>query len=102
MIPRGGDGERECLAGAGISNLHGEPRMQIRILAFAHIREQLGFHETTVECAPGESPRAVVSRLAPALELAGLRVAVDFEYRDWDAPMGAASEIALIPPVSGG
>jgi hypothetical protein len=29
--------------------------------------------------------------LAPALDLAGLRVAVDFEYQDWDAPIGAAS-----------
>ena len=76
--------------------------MQIRLLAFAHAREKLGFHETLVECAPGESPRTIVSRLAPALELAGLRVAVDLEYQDWDAPIGAATEIALIPPVSGG
>ena len=76
--------------------------MQIRLLAFAHTREKLGFHEMMVECAPGDSPRTIVSRLAPALELASLRVAVDFEYQDWDAPIGAASEIALIPPVSGG
>jgi sulfur-carrier protein len=76
--------------------------MQIRLLAFAHTREKLGFHETTVECDPGESPRTIVSRLAPALEVASLRVAVDYEYTDWDAPIGAASEIALIPPVSGG
>jgi len=76
--------------------------MQIRLLAFAHTREKLGFHETMVECAPEESPRTIVSRLAPALELASLRVAVDCEYQDWDAPIGAASEIALIPPVSGG
>jgi sulfur-carrier protein len=76
--------------------------MQIRLLAFAHTRDKLGFHETLVECAPGETARTIVSRLAPGLELASLRVAVDFEYRDWDAPIGAASEIALIPPVSGG
>jgi molybdopterin converting factor small subunit len=76
--------------------------MQIRLLAFAHTREKLGFHEAMVECAPGESPRTIITRLAPALDLAGLRVAVDFEYQDWDAPIGAASEIALIPPVSGG
>jgi len=76
--------------------------MQIRLLAFAHTRDELGFHETLVECASGETPRTIVSRVAPALELASLRVAVDFEYQDWDAPIGAASEIALIPPVSGG
>ena len=76
--------------------------MQIRLLAFAQTREKLGFHEMTVECAPEESPRIIVSRLAPSLELKGLRVAVDYEYRNWDSPIGAASEIALIPPVSGG
>jgi molybdopterin converting factor small subunit len=29
-------------------------------------------------------------------------VAVDGEYHEWDAPLGSAREVALIPPVSGG
>jgi molybdopterin converting factor small subunit len=85
-----------------IPKLHAPSRMQVRLLAFAHTREQLGFNELTVECVPGESPRAIVSRVAPSLEIAGIRVAVDSEYHDWDSPIGAAAEIALIPPVSGG
>jgi molybdopterin converting factor small subunit len=32
----------------------------------------------------------------------GLRVAVDCEYHEWDAPIGPTEEVALIPPVSGG
>jgi molybdopterin converting factor small subunit len=40
--------------------------------------------------------------VAPAFDCAACRVAVDGEYHDWDAPLGAAREIALIPPVSGG
>ena len=77
-------------------------RMPVKLLAFAQTRDALGFHERTVACAPEETPRAILARVAPALDPAGLRVAIDGEYRDWDAPIGAASEIALIPPVSGG
>ena len=39
---------------------------------------------------------------APELPVDTMRVAVDQEYHAWDAPIGDASEIALIPPVSGG
>ena len=76
--------------------------MHVRLLAFAHTRDRLGFHERVVECAPDETPRAIISRLAPSLDLASVRVAIDSEYCDWDAAIGAAKEIALIPPVSGG
>jgi molybdopterin converting factor small subunit len=31
-----------------------------------------------------------------------MRVAIDCEYWDWDTPVGPASELAIIPPVSGG
>ena len=77
-------------------------RMPVKLLAFAQTRDLLGFHERAIDCAPGETPRTILARLAPALDLAALRVAVDGEYCDWDAPIGAATEIALIPPVSGG
>jgi molybdopterin converting factor small subunit len=30
------------------------------------------------------------------------RVALDHEYVDWDDPVGTASELAILPPVSGG
>ncbi|MEA3209009.1 MAG: hypothetical protein QOE70_2066 [Chthoniobacter sp.] len=76
--------------------------MQVRLLAFAQTQDQLGFRERAVECAEEESPRTILARLAPGFEAAGLRVAVDGEYHEWDAPIGAASELALIPPVSGG
>ena len=76
--------------------------MPVKFLAFAQTRDLLGFHERMIECAPDETPRAIVARLAPTLDPAAMRVAVDGEYRDWDTPIGAATEIALIPPVSGG
>ena len=76
--------------------------MQVKLLAFAQARDQLGFDERVVTCQPEESPRAVLARIAPGLRVEAMRVAVDQDYHAWDAPLGSASEIALIPPVSGG
>lgn len=76
--------------------------MQVKLLAFAQARDQLGWPERVLECEPGETPRAVLARVAPAVLTEGWRVAVDEEYQSWDAPLGPAREIALIPPVSGG
>lgn len=76
--------------------------MQLKILAFAQAQDQLGFRERVVECADDDSPRAILATIAPAFDGSGMRVAVDCEYHDWDTPVGRASELALIPPVSGG
>lgn len=76
--------------------------MQVKLLAFAQIRQQLGFSERFVECVATETPRAIISRIAPSLDVTSLRVAIDYEYCAWDAPIGEVRELALIPPVSGG
>jgi molybdopterin converting factor small subunit len=74
----------------------------MKIIAFAAARERAGFSELEVEVDASETPRAILHRLAPQLALQDLRAAVDFEYWDWDASVGAASELAIIPAVSGG
>lgn len=74
----------------------------MKILAFAIAREHAGFAELDVPVEPSETPRAILARVAPRLPVANLRTAVDFEYWDWDVPVGTASELAIIPPVSGG
>jgi molybdopterin synthase sulfur carrier subunit len=76
--------------------------MQVKLLAFAQARDQLGWPERIVECEPEETPRAILARVAPAARPDTWRVAVDEEYCSWDTPLGTAREIALIPPVSGG
>ena len=76
--------------------------MQVKLLAFAQARDQLGWPERVVEYELGETPRTVLARVAPGVSTEGWRVAVDEEYQSWDAPLSAAREIALIPPVSGG
>lgn len=76
--------------------------MQVKLLAFAQARDQLGWPERVVECEPADTPRTILTRIAPAAPIETWRVAVDEEYHSWDAPIGKAREIALIPPVSGG
>ena len=76
--------------------------MQLKLLAFAQAQDQLGFRERLVECSPTDTPRALLARIAPVATCAAMRVALDCEYADWDAPIGDARELALIPPVSGG
>ena len=91
-----------CEFVAGPTLLRYTARMQVKLLAFAQARDQLGWAERVVDCEPGETPRAILARVAPAVFCEGWRVAVNEEYQSWDAPLGAAREIALIPPVSGG
>ena len=77
--------------------------MKIKILTFAQTRTQLGFSEKDFECEPQETPRDIFRRLAPQFDPGkSIRVAVNQEYADWDKPVGNATELALIPPVSGG
>jgi len=81
------------------SNPH---RVEITVIPFAQARDTFGFASRAVPCTPDDTPRQIVSRLWPAVEFAHLRVALDLEYATWDTPIGAARELAIIPPVSGG
>ena len=77
--------------------------MRLMVLTFAQTRTQLGFGEKSIDCQPHETPREILRRLAPRFDPGKtIRVAVNQEYADWDQPVGHASELALIPPVSGG
>jgi len=74
----------------------------LTILAFAQARDTFGFAERVAACAAEDTPRIVLQRVAPGVSLEHLRVALDCEYVTWDTPIGAAAELAIIPPVSGG
>ena len=77
--------------------------MTIKIFTFAQTRTQLGFAEKSFDCEPHETPRQIFRRIAPQFDPGKtIRVAVNCEYADWDQPVGEATELALIPPVSGG
>lgn len=74
----------------------------MKVLFFAAAREKAGCSECDVAAAPGETPRSLCGRIVPHMALEGLRPALDYEYCNWDTPVGNAGELAIISPVSGG
>ncbi|WP_018291052.1 MoaD/ThiS family protein [Verrucomicrobium sp. 3C] len=82
----------------------GNEERTIRLLLFAQAKEFLGFRERLVSVRPEETPREILERLSPGFfeRNFGARVSLDLEYCSWDAPVGEAGEMAVLPPVSGG
>ncbi|WP_109809538.1 molybdopterin converting factor subunit 1 [Sphingosinithalassobacter portus] len=85
--------------------------MAIAVLYFAWVRESVGCGEESVD--PPESVRTVSDLIvwlrersdghAQALEDMGrLRAAIDQNFVPLDAELGAAREVAIFPPVTGG
>ncbi|WP_112308933.1 molybdopterin converting factor subunit 1 [Pseudogemmobacter bohemicus] len=81
----------------------------IEVLYFAWLRERIGLPREQVET---EAPTvaALVQELSARddsyalafADLTGLRVAVDQELADFDAPLAGAREVAFFPPMTGG
>ncbi len=79
------------------------------VLYFAWLRERIGHPKDVVESAPPtvmdlvDQLRAREERYAAAFaDLSALRVAVDQELCDFDAPLTGAREVAFFPPMTGG
>lgn len=83
--------------------------MQIEVLYFAWVRERIGEPRETVTTEAArvsdlvEELKAREDRYAMAFaDLKSLRVAVDQELTDFDAPLEGAREVAFFPPMTGG
>jgi molybdopterin synthase sulfur carrier subunit len=81
----------------------------IDVLYFAWMRERIGVPKERVETqaetvsALVEELRAREERYAMAFaDLSAVRVAVDQELSDFDAPLAGAREVAFFPPMTGG
>ncbi|KNX41173.1 Molybdopterin synthase sulfur carrier subunit [Roseovarius tolerans] len=79
------------------------------VLYFAWVRERIGHPKDRVDSTPAtvmdliEELCAREERYAVAFsDLTALRVAVDQELRDFDAPLSGAREVAFFPPMTGG
>ncbi|MFH5775257.1 molybdopterin converting factor subunit 1 [Paracoccus sp. NGMCC 1.201697] len=83
--------------------------MVVDVLYFAWLRERVGQARERVE-TEAETVRDLVAELAARDEwhaaalsdLTAVRVAVDQELADLDAPVAGAREIAFFPPMTGG
>lgn len=82
---------------------------KIDVLYFAWVRERIGLPRETVETDAAtvadlvEELRARDERYAAAFaDTRALRVAIDQELTEFDAPLGDAREVAFFPPMTGG
>ncbi len=79
------------------------------VLYFAWVRERIGVPKERVETQAAtvaqlvDELRAREDRYAAAFaDLSALRVAIDQELTDFDAPLSGAREVAFFPPMTGG
>ena len=79
------------------------------VLYFAWVRELIGVPREMVESAAAtvnelvEELRGREERYAAAFaDLSALRVALDQELADFDAPLNDVREVAFFPPMTGG
>ncbi len=79
------------------------------VLYFAWVRERIGHPRDRVD-TQAATVRELVAELraredryaAAFADLSALRVAVDQELTDFDAPLAGAREVAFFPPMTGG
>lgn len=83
----------------------------MRILYFAWLRQKVGAGEE--EVSPPDAVKTVAALVAwlkaksPAhaaafANMQAVRVAINQEFADWNAPIAEGDEIAFFPPVTGG
>lgn len=81
--------------------------MKIEMQLFAAARQLAGVERASVELPPGATVaqlRTALGEQYPALRglLPQLKFAVDLKYAGDDQPLTPTSQVACIPPVSGG
>lgn len=81
----------------------------IDVLYFAWVRERIGLPKERIDTQAAtvaeliEELKAREDRYAAAFaDLSALRVAVDQDLTDFDAPLAQAREVAFFPPMTGG
>ena len=81
----------------------------MNVIYFAWVRERIGLPQETVS-TNAETVRDLVAELcareeryaAAFADISALRVAVDQELTDFDAPLANVHEVAFFPPMTGG
>jgi molybdopterin synthase sulfur carrier subunit len=81
----------------------------IDVLYFAWVRERIGLPRERVDTT-APTVRALIAELmareeryqAAFADLTSLRVALDQDLSDFDAPLAGVREVAFFPPMTGG
>jgi len=78
---------------------------QVHVQYYAVLREQAGLSEERVvtgAATPAALYEELRTRHGLSLARAQLRVAIDGEFADWQAPLADGARVVFIPPVAGG
>ncbi|MGA0605666.1 MoaD/ThiS family protein [Phenylobacterium sp. VNQ135] len=77
-----------------------------RVLLFGPLRDLAGWRERTIDAGSLSGLKALIAAedatLAEALDGPGVQVALDQALVRGDRALGPASEVAFLPPMSGG
>lgn len=83
--------------------------MSLDVLYFAWVRERIGLPKEQLETQAAtvmdlvEELRAREERYAAAFaDISALKVALDQELSEFDAPLAGVREVAFFPPMTGG
>jgi len=83
--------------------------MKLDIVYFAWVRERIGIPKETVASTAAtvldlvSQLKNIEERYAVAFsDISSLRVALDQELADFDAPLDGVREVAFFPPMTGG
>lgn len=82
----------------------------MRVLYFAWLRERVGTGGEEVEAGDAQTVADLIDTLkardprytAAFEDLSAIRVALDQEQAELDAPLAGVAEVAFFPPVTGG
>ena len=81
----------------------------MEVLYFAWVRERIGLPRETIETSAATVSELVAElmareeRYAAAFaDVSALRVALDQELSEFDAPLAGVREVAFFPPMTGG
>lgn len=77
--------------------------MQVKVLAFGPLAEEMGGREHIVVVPPSTSIRFLLEEMGVDEWISqGLVISMNGEKVDGDEPLSEGDEVALLPPVSGG
>jgi len=81
------------------------PALRVRVRLFASLREAMGWGDQLVSFTTTPATPLALWRqlgLTPGEPPTGLRVAINQQFADWEAPVADGDELAFLPPISGG